>query len=121
MDNISDQINNAIGAHGLWKTRLKYSIEHGKSDFATEQVRMDNLCEFGKWLYSCSAEQKKSPDWKNIKDLHGKFHAAAANVLELALKGKKKEAETELLNGNFSKVSNMLTSSLMQWKNSFDK
>lgn len=121
MEDINDQINKAIGAHGLWKTRLKYSIEHSKSDFSAAEVRMDNLCEFGKWLYACSAEQKNSLDWKNIKNLHGKFHAAAASVLELALKGKKEEAEIEFLNGNFTKVSNELNSALIQWKQSFNK
>lgn len=114
----ADEINNAIGAHGLWKTRLKHSITYTKSDFPVEQVSQDNLCEFGKWLYSCGPEEKKSAEWLAVRDLHAKFHRSAGQVLDLALQGKKKEAEEVLSGGEFAKVSGELNSALMKWKQS---
>jgi len=39
-----DQIKKAIGAHGLWKTRLAAAIDVGKSEFTVDTVRKDNAC-----------------------------------------------------------------------------
>lgn len=114
---IKDEINKAIAAHGMWKQRLRLAIDTTNSEFTVERVRPDNLCEFGKWIYSLSPSDQQSPHWKTVKELHAKFHIAAAHVLELALKGKKKEAETAFTSGSdFARVSSELTSAMMKWK-----
>jgi methyl-accepting chemotaxis protein len=114
---LADEINKAIGAHGMWRTRLKMAIESGKSAFSLERVRSDNQCDFGKWLYSLASVQKDTIHWKKVQELHQAFHVEAARVLELALKGQKEEAEKELdFNSSFSKASNDLTSAMVKWK-----
>jgi len=45
---IAEEITKAIGAHGMWKQRLRQAIDTGKSEFTVERVRPDNLCDFGK-------------------------------------------------------------------------
>jgi hypothetical protein len=55
---------------------------------------------------------------KNIS-LHADFHKAAADVLELALAGKKEEAHAALARGShFALLSSKLTTPMMEWKRS---
>lgn len=116
---IKDQITAAIGAHGLWKGRLRAAIDKGKSDFPVDAVRDDRQCSFGKWLFGpeLDAQDKKSTHYKICVDLHRRFHLAAAGVMALALAGKKLEA-AQALDGNhdFKKLSTELTRVLIAWK-----
>ena len=60
---IKEEINKAIGAHGMWKFRLDQAVEKGTSEFTVDNVRKDNLCDFGRWLYgpTVPAAMKKMP------------------------------------------------------------
>jgi hypothetical protein len=114
---IVEEINKAIGAHGMWKQRLREAIDAGKSDFTVERVRPDNLCDFGKWLYSFPASDQTSPHWKTVRELHGKFHAEAARLLSLAVGGHRQEAEKEIdTASHFAKISSELTGAMTKWK-----
>lgn len=115
----TEEIDNAIGAHGMWKSRLKIAIDTGKSEVPVEVIRQDNQCVFGKWLYgsSLTAADKSSSHYKTVKDLHATFHKTAAQVAELALAGKKAEAEKLMgLGGEYSTVSSKLTQAMLEWK-----
>jgi methyl-accepting chemotaxis protein len=117
--NLSDQITAAIGAHGLWKGRLKSAIDNGKSDVPVSEVGNDHHCSFGKWLYGpeLDSQSKKSTHYKTCADLHRRFHAAAAGVMSLAIAGKKKEAHDALEGDHdFPTVSRELTRALVAWK-----
>jgi hypothetical protein len=106
-----------VGAHGLWKQRLLDAIKTGSSEWTPDVVCQDNQCEFGKWLYSCPAPVKSSPHFESVKELHAKFHKVAANVLELALSGKKSEAENAVKPGSaYMEASGALTKKMMTWK-----
>lgn len=116
---LADQINKAIGAHGMWKQRLRLAIETGKADVTATDAEKDNLCEFGKWLYgtSLSAAEKAGPDYKAVRDLHARFHQCAAKVLSCALAGDRAKAEASLGNaGEFTMASAELTRAMMGWK-----
>lgn len=117
----TEEIDSAIGAHGMWKSRLKIAIDTGKSEVPVEVIRQDNQCIFGKWLYgsSLTAVDKSSTHYKTVKDLHAAFHKTAAQVAELALAGKKAEAEKLMgLGGEYSTVSSKLTQAMLEWKKS---
>jgi hypothetical protein len=105
----------AIGAHGMWKTRLKSAIDHGSSEFSPAVVQLDDHCDFGKWLAGASPELKASPLYSRCRDLHRQFHSAAAKVLTLALSGKKDKAKHNLDSGEFSNLSGTLTKTMMDW------
>jgi methyl-accepting chemotaxis protein len=113
-----EEIMKAIGAHGQWKTRLLQAIETGKFDGTVETVRVDNHCAFGKWLYgpTLDAKDKLSSHYKEVRELHARFHEQAARVVSLALEGKKQEARQALaIDGEYSKVSSQLTTAMSAW------
>ena len=98
---------------------LRDAIDTGTSDIDTSTAGRDNLCEFGKWLHSdVPASQKGSPHYTACVTLHAQFHKAAAEVLALALRGKKDEAD-QLLKASsspFNSASAALTHEMMAWK-----
>ncbi|MFI5337265.1 MAG: CZB domain-containing protein [Opitutales bacterium] len=114
--NIQPEINKAIGAHGMWKQRLRGAVNTGKSEFSVAVVCQDNQCEFGKWLYALEPQVKASKHWVCVKSLHADFHREAAGVLGLALSGKKSEAEAALSESSkFNLTSMKLTVEMMAW------
>lgn len=113
------EIDKAIGAHGMWKSRLKMTIESGRIDMPVDSIRRDDQCEFGKWLHgkTLTATDKASAHYKTVTDLHARFHKTAAHVVELALGGRKSEAETLMIfGGEYAVVSAKLTQAMMNWK-----
>lgn len=115
------EIDKGIGAHGLWKARLKSAIDAGHMDTPVEVIRKDDQCAFGKWLHgpTLSAADKASSHYRIVRDLHAEFHRTAARVAELALAGKKADAEKQMaLGGEYANVSTKLTAAMMAWKQS---
>ncbi|MBK7906668.1 MAG: CZB domain-containing protein [Gemmatimonadetes bacterium] len=118
------EIDKAIGAHGMWKTRLKTAIGTGKIDVPVATIRADDQCEFGKWLAGSAipAAVKGSPRYAEVRKLHAEFHQQAARVAALATEGKKAEAEQAVaLTGPFSGASARLTAAMQGWKTELDK
>jgi hypothetical protein len=114
---IEDEISKGIGAHGKWKQRILTAVETGQSEWTPETVRQDNQCDFDKWLYSCSSLDKVSPHYEKVKELHAHFHTVAGGVLDMALTGDKKEAESAVnMDSEYRVVSSKLTSEMMAWK-----
>jgi hypothetical protein len=110
MANVED-LDRAIGAHGIWKIQLKSAIESGELEVPVETILMDNQCEFGKWLYgkAISSKDKSSTHYKTIKLLHSAFHRTAAQVAKLAISGNKDEAKKMIApDGEYSKISSEL-------------
>jgi methyl-accepting chemotaxis protein len=115
--NTGEQLERAIGAHALWKQRLKAAIVSGQSDAKAENVRLDDRCDFGKWLYSLPPEVLQAATVQKVRLLHGQFHEAAAGVLELALAGKKDEAVNAMALGSpYASISYQLVQEMMNWK-----
>lgn len=115
-----EQITKAVGAHSMWKVKLKMAIETGKSDFNSITVKTDNNCDFGKWLHNdISPELKKSPIYNTVLKHHVEFHLEAGRILELALAGKKEEAQNGMKSSSkFTQISASLTATMMEWKHS---
>ena len=111
------QINDAIGAHGMWKLRLRTSVQTGKSDITPEVAGCDDACTFGKWLKHSPIEPavKSGVPYQVVSRLHADFHRAAGNVLADALTGRPKEAEATL-QGEFTERSEKLVKALTKWK-----
>jgi methyl-accepting chemotaxis protein len=116
---LGDQIQTAIGAHGLWKTRLRIAIESGVSDFSVAVVRQDDQCAFGKWLRGdgLDAQIKRCPEYVRCVDLHRRFHLVTAGVLSQALEGRPTDAMKAMeIGSEFAQVSAALTLHLMEWR-----
>jgi Chemoreceptor zinc-binding domain len=110
-------IDRAIAAHARWKSHLRQAIETGKSEWTSEGVRLDNLCEFGRWLQERSPAEKAADQFRTVRDLHAQFHLEASRVLELALAGHREQAAAAMAIGSpFATVSSKLTTALTAWK-----
>jgi hypothetical protein len=111
------EIVHAIAAHAKWKFYLRQAIDTGTSEWTVDEVRPDNRCEFGTWLRTLSPDNHDSQNWDEVSRLHAEFHKEAAEVLKLALAGRRKEAEAAIAMGSrFTKVSTKLTISMTAWK-----
>lgn len=112
------QIDEAIAVHGMWKARLRRSINTGESNFDPVLVESDCCCDFGKWLYeSIAPELKQTLIYAVIIQHHIDFHVEAARVLRLALSGDKEDAKREISShSKFSLISAVLTSAMIEWK-----
>lgn len=117
MEQLAVNIDEAIGAHGAWKLRLKTAINVGYSDLTVSGVSCDGKCAFGKWLRSpeFDAETRMGAPYRVITRLHTEFHKCAGDVLEMATTGRGAEAET-LLDGDFTQQSEKLVRGLQKWK-----
>jgi hypothetical protein len=118
----STAINKAIVAHTAWKIRLALAINTGNPEFTPEKINSDNLCDFGKWLYSLGASDRASSHYRTVQMLHAAFHNEAAVILRLASTGRKTEAQENMtfLRGAFAKTSADLVMELVDWKNELD-
>lgn len=115
---LKDAISKGIGAHGMWKQRLISAINTGQSEWTPAVVCQDNQCEFGKWLHACTAQDKASPHFNEVKKLHAQFHTEAAEVLKLALAGNKTDASKAIDSGSkYHTISSSLTKEMMAWRN----
>lgn len=111
-----DEIKKAIGAHGMWKSRLRQAIDTGNSEWAPEKVKLDNVCDFGKWIHALPPAAGDASHVARVKDLHAKFHVEASSVLQLAKAGNKDAANKAIAQGsNFDKLTSELTKELMNW------
>ncbi len=113
------EIDMAIGAHGMWKSRLKKAIDTGTLDSPVATIRANNQCAFGKWLHGATItpQDKTTEVYKTVVELHTQFHKAAAQIAQLAASGKGNEAETLLAShGEFAKLSSQLTAAMLGWK-----
>ena len=115
--NITEALDQALAAHAKWKYRLMDAIDTGKSEWRVNDVRTDNSCQFGKWLSALPLSERLSENYKKVRALHAEFHGLAAEVLELALAGRKDEATAAMaLGSRFATVSSNLTMAVMAWK-----
>jgi len=116
-EKLINQINNAIGAHGSWKIKLRTAVNKGSSEHSVEDLRCDDKCAFGKWIHGTDIDgiTRASPPYIAIKRLHAEFHVCAADVLKMATSGDTNGAG-DLLDGAFAAKSEKLVRGLRKWK-----
>jgi methyl-accepting chemotaxis protein len=115
--NTTEALDQAIAAHAKWKYRLMEAIDAGKSQWRVGDVRTDNSCEFGKWLSALPLSLRLSEHSQKVRALHAEFHGLAADVLELALAGRKVEATAAMApRSRFATASSNPTMAVMAWK-----
>jgi len=115
---LSDGIQVAVGAHGLWKVKLHAAIDKETGAFTVAGAGVDHKCDCGKFLHTqVDAELKKSAYWRRCRDLHARFHQEAARVLQLALAGKKAAAQEAMdPDSEFARISRSLTAEMLKWR-----
>lgn len=119
MSTLGQELEKAIAAHGMWKVRLNTGIKTGKLEIPPDQASHDDRCEFGKWLRSpeLPAEVRTSPHYKEVMELHAKFHQEAGRVSKLIAGRHVNDAQAAMgLDGSFMLVSGNLVKTLMNWR-----
>jgi hypothetical protein len=112
-----EAIDAALAAHAQWKKRLQDAIETGQSTFQPENVRKDNVCQFGQWLFALPDADRQAAMFTKVRELHASFHRTAGEILHLALFGKKAEALKALeFGGPYGKATGDLILALQTWK-----
>lgn len=117
-EDFESQTTAAMASHFMWKKRLAEAIDTGESEWTPDFVRSCNNCQFGQWLETIP-EDLRDPMYENVDTLHRDFHIAAADVLELALKGEQAEARARTsMSSGFAKASMYLVQALGEWRSS---
>ncbi|HEY9766210.1 MAG TPA: methyl-accepting chemotaxis protein, partial [Chroococcales cyanobacterium] len=113
---LTTKLREALQQHDLWKTRLLSAIQTGSSEFQAEKVRTKDGCAFGKFFYGLDKEFKDNLHAPKIEELHARFHVEAAQVLEIALQGRRIEALKRMdLESEFNRVSTDLARVIWDW------
>jgi hypothetical protein len=118
---LRDEIELAVRFHSDWKARLRRAIEHETlpdgGGFALTAIRADHRCRFGKWLYgpTISAQERSSPGFARVREIHLDFHLVAAEVLMLAATGNP-PAAMAALDGRYHELSGNLVDALRHWQ-----
>ncbi|MDH5611216.1 MAG: CZB domain-containing protein [Gammaproteobacteria bacterium] len=115
---VHEEINKAIAAHAMWKQKLRVAIDTGVCESTPDKVKMDNNCAFGKWLHErIDPKVKGTAHYKEVVDLHARFHKEAGSILELALNGNTDDANKLMkIGSNFSSLSAGLTLKMKSWR-----
>lgn len=109
----------ALEAHLKWKQRLKGVIDgSGTEALDPRTVARDDQCVLGKWLSNEGLKTfEKQAGFSAVVAAHTHFHKCAGHTLELALDGKKKEAEEDLTGGDYARASLEVSRQLMRlWR-----
>jgi hypothetical protein len=114
---ISEQIQKAINAHGVWKVKLAQAVESGTVEMAPEEARRHDQCRLGQWLYGqLDPALATSPRYQTVKELHFQFHQAAAEIVAMSLARKRTDAlEAMEFGSTFKQASARLVIELTAW------
>lgn len=106
----------AIEAHQRWKIRLNDAIE-GRSEEVLDPavVARDDCCALGKWIHGVGGMNfAEHPEFAELRRQHAHFHVCAGHVLILAQSGRKREANEEIVHGEFARISREVVMHLAQ-------
>lgn len=111
------EINDAIGAHGMWKMRLRTAIAAGVGDISSADAGCDDKCAFGKWIHGPSIDTatRAGMPYQVIRRLHAEFHQTAGQILARVERGDRKGA-TDLFDSEYTARSEKLVRGLTKWK-----
>jgi hypothetical protein len=115
-----DEIAAAVALHAEWKVRLRQAFESDvglrSAGFALDKISDDDACPLGRWLYGPTITEatRAGAHYRRVRDLHQRFHVAAAEVIMLAAAGNR-DAADDALDGSFGELSRQLAAALDEW------
>lgn len=112
---LEPSISNAIAAHATWAAGLKDQLARKALSPAMKHAGYDDLCDFGRWLYSLDDSVKLTPSYRRVKDLHYRFHQEAALVVVAAAGGDFDSAK-QLAGSDFQRISSDLIKAMEAWR-----
>ena len=118
------EISQAIRSHERWKIKLSASIKSGTVIADAFDVGRVDICGFGRWLNGATIpkDAQYDPHYSSVQLLHAKFHKCAEKVVYLLSEGKKTDAGALMASdGEYTKTSDQLIATIVDWKKSVHK
>jgi len=104
--------DDAIAAHGAWKTKLRTLI-NGQGEVDARALGSDSACALGQWLHGEGARHATEPAFGAVKTAHQRFHQLAGEVATKAKAGQKAAAVAILDGPDYTKASLAVVQGLM--------
>jgi len=110
-------IENAIGAHEVWKQRLRETLRSGHSEIPAASACRHDLCEFGQWLERAieGVSFQDRPTYEVVQDLHIRFHHNVASVIASIERGNMQAAH-DIMDDSCDYVMEELVGLLHDWR-----
>jgi methyl-accepting chemotaxis protein len=109
--------DDATKAHSAWKLKLGTYLTRPDGSIKSAEVSADNRCALGQWNYGEGLADAHLPDFVTLKDMHKKFHGAAAEVILKADSGQSVTEDIALgAVSDFGAASQAVVVSLMRLK-----
>ena len=109
--------DDAIKANSAWKLKLSTYLRNPDGSIKSADIRPDNRCTLGQWIQSVDATYGHMADFVTLKDMHKKFHGAAAEVILNADSGHNVTEDIGLgATSDFGVASQAVVRSLMRLK-----
>lgn len=120
MHNRLSELEEAIGDHVKWISKLQHGLLAAPSTLDPAMMRADNLCFLGRWLYgpSLSDEDRASDYYRDVRRLHTEFHELAGQIVELAASGLIFDAYHRLY-GEYLTMSGRLVLAMRAWRDAW--
>ena len=109
----------AIKAHSDWKLRLaNYCQGRLTEPIDIQKLKMDNLCELGKWLHSEGRKYATDPAYAELLQAHATFHRTAAKLASMVERGEGSAALAQIQSraSDFGALSVRLVGMLMGFR-----
>jgi Chemoreceptor zinc-binding domain len=109
--------DDAVKAHSDWKMKLTKYINHPDHSLKPAEVRVDNRCTLGQWIYGEGTKHAALPEFSKLRSEHQRFHKAAAAVISKADSGVDETAEVALgSKSEYAAASSGVVSAIMAMK-----
>lgn len=112
------EIDKAIGAHRIWKLKLRRALRARTLPSPVCDVCCDYNCDFGKWLLRIRREGEPidNPHYLRVRATHAAFHREAGRIAALAEAGDFRRACAELDGPAYVSATMALTRSMNAWR-----
>jgi hypothetical protein len=107
-------------SHLAWTEAFQKAIEEKRVTDEIAFCGCDDLCPFGKWLYSLEDDVKHRKTYRRVKDLHYRFHDQAGEIVRLIKTADFAGAITRLT-GDYAATSGQLLLALQDWRDAEDE
>ncbi|MFO0550154.1 MAG: CZB domain-containing protein [Polyangiaceae bacterium] len=89
-------LDEAIKSHTAWKLRLASFLQKPDGTLKEADVRADNKCALGQWIYGEGSAHSAMTEFAALKNDHAHFHRTAADVVKRAQSGARVAEEVAL-------------------------
>lgn len=107
----------AIGGHIWWKNEFEKDVSNGWHFFNPELADRSYESDLGLWLAELSPAEQDWEHFEQVQSRYTDFHAAAADVVQMAMSGNIELAEASIRTGPYATASMALTLALKKWMN----